>query len=154
MMKRALIRRNAPDEMECGACGGTMRLYGIEAHPAIGGTDLQTYVCLRCDHMQTKAVPAPGKRKGAPMNGHAQEDAFDAETTRLLGAVFDAAWEAVLASDRPPVDPGHAATVREALAKRILERVRHGERDPRRLVADALRLWQGSQAAKIELPTE
>ena len=95
MIKSALIRRNAPDEMECGACGGAMRLYGIEAHPAIAATDLQTYVCLRCDHVQTQAVPAPGKRKGAPMNGHAQEDAFDAETTRLLGAAFDAAWEAV-----------------------------------------------------------
>jgi len=159
MTRLARIPSDTPDEMECGACGGTMRLYGIEAHPALGGTNLQTYVCPRCDHVQTKAVPALGrrtigKRKGRPVNGLAQGDAFDAETTRLLGAAFDAAWEVVLASGSPPLDVRHATAVREALAKHIIERVGHGERNLQRLVEDALRLWQGSPSARIKLPAE
>ena len=162
MIKRALTWSDTPDEMVCGACGGTMRLFGIEAHPAIGGTNLQTYVCPRCDQVQTNAVPALGQRKKRPMgrrngrlvNGADQDDAFDTETTRLLGAAFDAAWEAVLASGSAPLDARRANAVREALAKRIIERVRHGERNQQRLVEDALRLWQGSPTAKIELPAE
>jgi hypothetical protein len=152
MTRPLLIRRDARDEMECAACGGTMRLYGIEAHPVIARTDLQTYVCVRCDHVQTKSVPMPGRRKGRPMNGLDQESAFDAETTRLLGAAFDAVWEAVLASAGAPPDARQANTLREALAKRIIERVCHGERNLQRLVEDALQLWQGSPSAKIELP--
>ena len=45
-----LDRRNAP---MCEACGVAMKLFGVEPHPTIDDSDLQTYVCPRCDDMQT-----------------------------------------------------------------------------------------------------
>jgi hypothetical protein len=45
----------APIEIEslacpmCQVCGVTMRLYGVESHPTLTCTDLQTYVCPRCE---------------------------------------------------------------------------------------------------------
>jgi hypothetical protein len=131
-----------------------MRLFGIEAHPAIAGIDLETWVCPRCDHVQTQAVPAPPRRRRKPGNRLAPGNAFDAETTRLLGAAFDAAWEAVLASGLPPVDARNAPALRDALARHVIETVRKGERSQQRLVAGSLRLLRRSPAAEIELPAE
>jgi hypothetical protein len=34
-----------------------VRLFGIEPHPTISRTDLHTYVCERCQAMQTEIVP-------------------------------------------------------------------------------------------------
>jgi hypothetical protein len=51
----------------CEACGVTMELYGIEPHPALSRTDLRTYLCPRCEEVQTTAVSSalgsmpPGK---------------------------------------------------------------------------------------------
>lgn len=68
-----MAQSTAPIEVEpsgspmCAACGVTMRLYGIEPHPALNRTDLRTYVCPRCDKVQTAAVSSalclmpPGK---------------------------------------------------------------------------------------------
>jgi hypothetical protein len=64
--------------------------------------------------------------------------AFDAETTQLLGSMFDAAWERVEASNRQLVDGRHAASMRELLAKCIIAMVEQGERDPNRLIEKAL----------------
>jgi hypothetical protein len=44
-------------KVKCRVCGVTMRLFGIEAHPTIDGVDLQTYVCPRCDAVETETVP-------------------------------------------------------------------------------------------------
>lgn len=41
----------------CPDCGVPMRLFGIETHPSIDRTDLLTYVCSRCDEVQTENVP-------------------------------------------------------------------------------------------------
>jgi RNA polymerase-binding transcription factor DksA len=41
----------------CRDCGAPMRLFGIEAHPTVDRTDLRTYVCSRCDEVQTENVP-------------------------------------------------------------------------------------------------
>src|SRR5262245_38053852 len=41
----------------CPDCGAPMRLFGIEAHPTLGRTDLRTYVCSYCDEVQTENVP-------------------------------------------------------------------------------------------------
>jgi len=112
-----------------------MRLFGIEPHPTIDRTDLLTYVCSRCDGVQTEIV-APTKLK--PIGALLREKAFDAETTGLLGSAFDAAWERVAATKILPADKGHLALMRESLAKFIIAAVDQGERDPNRLVEKAL----------------
>ena len=53
-----------------------------------------------------------------------QEASFDPETTRLLGLAYERACENVT----PDV------TIREALAKRIIEAARRGERDLEKLI--------------------
>lgn len=74
---------------------------------------------------------------------------FDAETTLLLGAAFDAAWQAVRTSgggrtgDRPP------ASTRDMLARRIIEMGRRGERNHSRLVEDALAYLENSRSAAL-----
>jgi hypothetical protein len=46
--------------------------------------------------------------------------AFDPETTSLLGAAFDKAWQTVQTSGSPLAAEKHAAATREILAKKIL----------------------------------
>ena len=41
----------------CNRCGAPARLFGIEPHPTISRTDLRTFVCERCEAMQTEIVP-------------------------------------------------------------------------------------------------
>jgi hypothetical protein len=57
-----------------------------------------------------------------------QGASFDSETTRLLGLAYERACESVAAD----------VTVREAVAKRIIEAARRGERDIEKLVEYAL----------------
>jgi hypothetical protein len=33
----------------CDSCGGPTRIYGIEPHPRLADTDVNTYVCDACD---------------------------------------------------------------------------------------------------------
>jgi hypothetical protein len=60
--------------------------------------------------------------------------AFDPETTSLLGAAFDKAWQTVQTSGSPLADEKHTAATREILAKNILAAGDRGERDMKRLV--------------------
>jgi hypothetical protein len=155
MPKPTSIQVETPDTMECRACGAPMRLFGIEAHPDIGGTHLRSYVCPRCDRVRTQVAPAPARRtaKSVParsVNGPAHSHAFDAETTRVLCAAFDAAWEAVLASGIPLDDARQASAVRELLAKHIIEMVGRGERNQQQLVENASRLLLRSSSAATE----
>ena len=53
-----------------------------------------------------------------------QGTSFDSETTRLLGLAYERACESV----------GGDMTLREALAKRIIEAARRGERDVEGLI--------------------
>ena len=64
--------------------------------------------------------------------------AFDPETTSLLGAAFDRAWQTVQTSGSPLAAEKHAAATREILAKKILAAGHRGERDVNRLVEEAL----------------
>jgi hypothetical protein len=57
-----------------------------------------------------------------------QGASFDPETTRLLGLAFERASETVAAD----------VTLREALAKRIIEAARRGERDVEKLIGYGL----------------
>jgi hypothetical protein len=114
-----------PGNPTCGLCDVTMRLYGIESHPTLDRADLWTYVCRRCDEVQTAAVSSvPKSRPGA---------AFDPEATRRIAATFDAIWEAALASDSLAADTQHRASAREMLARCIIEIIQQGEADPDRV---------------------
>jgi hypothetical protein len=141
MIKANPNRVDCPD---CDRCGIAMRLYGIEAHPTVDGTEVHTYVCARCNAVQTEDRPAPASLASAttgparPQVVPFAETSFDSETTRLLASAFDAAWQAVQASDRAPTDASHGAAIRERLAKHILAAGRRGERDHQRIVANAL----------------
>jgi len=63
---------------------------------------------------------------------------FDAETTRVLGSAFDAAWERVEATNILPTDKRQVASTRELLAKFIIAKAEQGEKDPKRLIETAL----------------
>ena len=144
MIHPALTRSERRGRPRCGNCGATMRLFGIEAHPAIEKTDLLTYVCSYCDGVQTQIEPreklklVPSGRKAMPINALLENKAFDPEMTLLLGSTFDAAWKSVEASDSRPTDKARATSMRELLAKLIIAMVEQGERDPNRLVESAL----------------
>jgi hypothetical protein len=73
--------------------------------------------------------------------------AFDDETTPLLGLTFEAAWEKVKTSDSALADESQAVLTRELLAKRIIEMAKRGERNPDRLVENALDYLARSRAA-------
>jgi CRP-like cAMP-binding protein len=68
---------------------------------------------------------------------------FDGETTKILASAFDAAWEEVKAADRPPASERDAAATRELLARYIVALAQRGERDPDRLIKNALRRLGG-----------
>jgi hypothetical protein len=66
------------------------------------------------------------------------EGSFDPETTSLLAAALEAAWGTVRRSGSPLAADAQALSTREALAKRIIECAKEGERDPTILVSDAV----------------
>jgi hypothetical protein len=145
MNQSASTQAPTPSNMKCDACGITMRLFGIEPHPTTDDVDLRTYVCPRCDAVKTEAVAAFQNEARteenavvAPVDVLGQNNAFDAETTRLLGSIFDAAWEAIAASSDPLAGPQHASLLRELLAKLLIDMVKQGERNPERLIESAL----------------
>ncbi len=63
---------------------------------------------------------------------------FDPEATKTLIAAFDTTWQMLKTSGNVLAANYRAASTRELLAKRIIETARLGERDPIRLVDDAL----------------
>jgi hypothetical protein len=67
---------------------------------------------------------------------------FDAETTKILAAAFDAAWKEVRTADGLPAGERQAAATRELLARHILALAERGERDPDRLKKNALNLLE------------
>jgi len=77
--------------------------------------------------------------------------AFDSETTELLGAAFEAAWQKVKTTDSALAEGSEAALTRKLLAKRIIEMAKRGERNADRLIENALdhlaRLQATSQSA-------
>jgi tagatose-1,6-bisphosphate aldolase non-catalytic subunit AgaZ/GatZ len=81
-----------------------------------------------------------------PMVALLSNAAFDSETTQLLGAAFEAGWEKVKTSGSALAQESQAALTRELLAKRIIEMAKRGERNPDRLVENALDHLVGSQA--------
>lgn len=47
----------------CDNCGHPMRIYGIEPHPRLPRTDINTYVCDACDSTQALVVPLRNKAR-------------------------------------------------------------------------------------------
>ena len=83
----------------------------------------------------------------------ARNESFDPETVRIMSAAFDAAWKELL-------DVGHASTTRykanatrEALAKRIIDIARRGERDPARLCLRRSSPWRSWSSDHLLLLT-
>ena len=74
-----------------------------------------------------------------------RDSSFDPEAIAILGAAFDAAWDALQKSGSPLASDAQAATTRERLAKRIIERGQKGMRNHRRMVEDALAHLTGGQ---------
>ena len=64
--------------------------------------------------------------------------AFDSEQIGLMSLAFEQVWKAVLASKASYAMGDGAESARAALAKHIIEAVKQGERDPRRLSDGAL----------------
>jgi hypothetical protein len=42
---------------DCARCRGSTRLVGIEPHPTKAHTDVRTYQCRACEHLQAVVVP-------------------------------------------------------------------------------------------------
>jgi hypothetical protein len=82
-----------------------------------------------------------------PLVALLSDAAFDSETTQLLGAAFEDAWEDVKSSGSALAEGAEAALTRELLAKRIIELAKRGERNPDRLVENALDHLAKSRAA-------
>jgi hypothetical protein len=75
------------------------------------------------------------------LDGHS----FDGETVRLMGIAFEMALGSLRAT------PDHADPVREAVARKIIELAKAGERDPERLCDGALKDLPKVSAAPPEL---
>lgn len=67
-----------------------------------------------------------------------EKGSFDPETASLLASAFEIAWETVKKSGSPLAENGNAPLTREIIAKRIIETAQTGERNPQRLVEDAI----------------
>jgi hypothetical protein len=73
------------------------------------------------------------------MHSLSTNSVFDAETTKILASAFDAAWQEIKTSAGSPAGERHAVETRELLAKYIMALAQEGERNPNRLIKNALR---------------
>ena len=67
------------------------------------------------------------------------QSAFDPEAIQTLASALEDAWRAVQKSGSRFARPAYARAIREVLAKRIIEVAQRGEKDKRKLAADALK---------------
>ena len=81
-----------------------------------------------------------------PIRHYLQGHRFDAETARLLGVAFEMALVALQHAD------GVIAPTRDAVAQKIIELAKAGERDPERLCEGALKGIQSRAPALISDP--
>jgi hypothetical protein len=73
-----------------------------------------------------------------PIHSLSTNNVFDADTMKNLASAFDAAWEEIKTSDGLPASERHAVETREQLAKHIMAMAQRGERNPNRLMKNAL----------------
>ena len=67
------------------------------------------------------------------------QSVFDPEDIEILASALEDAWGKVQKSGSRFARPGYARAIREVLAKRIVEKAQRGEKDNRKLAADALK---------------
>jgi hypothetical protein len=65
------------------------------------------------------------------------QSAFDPEAIQTLASALEDVWRTVEASGSRFARPAYARAIREVLAKRIVEVAQWGEKDNRKLAADA-----------------
>jgi hypothetical protein len=82
-----------------------------------------------------------------PIRHYLQGHRFDAETARLLGVAFEMALVALPHAD------GVIAPTRDAVAQKIIELAKAGERDPERLCDVALKATQPMAPVIISDPS-
>jgi hypothetical protein len=75
-------------------------------------------------------VPEP---RLMPIRAFLDGQSFDGETVRLMGIAFEMALGSLRAT------PDHADPIRDAVARKIIELAKAGERDPERLCEGALK---------------
>ena len=86
-------------------------------------------------------------RSAMPIRHYLQSHRFDAETARLLGVAFEMALVALQHAD------GVIAPTRDAVAQKIIELAKAGERDPERLCDVALKATQPMAPVIISDPS-
>jgi hypothetical protein len=74
-----------------------------------------------------------------PIHSLRANNGFDADTMKILASAFDAAWEKIKTSSGSPVREQCADATRELLAKHIMALAQRAERNPNRLIKNALR---------------
>jgi hypothetical protein len=67
------------------------------------------------------------------------QSAFDPEAIQTLASALEDVWRTVETSGSRFARPAYARAIREVLAKRIIEVAQRGEKDKRKLAADALK---------------
>jgi hypothetical protein len=67
------------------------------------------------------------------------QTAFDPEAIQMLVSALDIAWDRIQKSGSRFARPAYARAMREVLAKRIIEVAQRGEKDKRKLAADAVK---------------
>jgi hypothetical protein len=148
------------DGPPCRKCGAKTRLFGTESYPLIGQLRVLSYVCVDCDAVQVNMAPLPRargqlrlhrKEVAMPMAKLLSSRALDPETTSLLGAAFDKAWQTVQTSGSPLADEKQADATRELLAKSILAAGHRGDRDINQLVEEALALLINTSARGADM---
>ena len=82
-----------------------------------------------------------------PIRHYLQGHRFDAETARLMGVAFEMALVALQHAD------GVIAPTRDAVAQKIIEPAKAGERDPERLCDGALKATQPMAPVLISDPS-
>lgn len=120
----------------CPHCDVATRLFGVEDHPVVERAELRTYVCPRCDAVETELVSSSAEPNSDLL---VVGGVFNDEMTHVLGSTFDAAWKVLLASDSLIDHPRWTASVREMLARAIIKGMQRGETNPQRIAEDALR---------------
>jgi hypothetical protein len=81
-----------------------------------------------------------------PIRHYLQGHRFDAETARLLGVAFEMALVPLQRAD------GSVSPTRDAVAQKIIELAKAGERDPERLCDGALKATQPMAPVLISDP--
>jgi hypothetical protein len=82
-----------------------------------------------------------------PIRSHLNGQRFDTETIRVMGLAYEMALVALERTD------GAATPTREAVAQKIIDLAKAGERDPERLCDGALKATQPTAPAWISDPS-